>query len=199
MTKALADAWADIRKHQPAVPRVDWAVIPGKSGSRCGSVSWGHSPVLLVDELMLDRQPLDIMEWLLHQAAHGVADTTEGPTQASEGRYHDRGYRDVAEGLGLEATAARGLGWADTEMTPATVARYQKAVERLGEAQGGSRPHSPAREAQARKPPNRGRLPVQCQCQPPRRIQVTGSTFGLGEISCGVCGKPFRVAVIRGV
>jgi hypothetical protein len=85
------------------------------------------------------RSPLAALGWLLHQAAHGLAD--DRPSAGSDGWYHSDAFRDKAEELELEVTApsgagarggVRGAGWATTRL-PEDVAmeRYANVLEAL--------------------------------------------------------------------
>ncbi len=98
MTDVLGKAWADIRRRHRSVPSVRMAVTPGKSGSTCGSVMWASDPLLLLDTDTLALPPLDVFAYLLHLAAHALADAgrrSEGkePSLARRGYYHDKYYR----------------------------------------------------------------------------------------------------------
>jgi hypothetical protein len=192
MSEALALAWADIRRRNRGLPKPAIAVTPGQSGSRCGSVGWLSDAVLLVDTATLDNPPLEVFGWLAHQAAHALADTRRKPTQASEGRYHDKAYRDAATELGLDVAVHGTLGWSETNVTGELAGMYSSTIERLTLAlTEWEPPVPPARAAQAARPRNHNQVAARCSCDPPRRVQVTASTFDLGPIRCDVCGQPF--------
>jgi hypothetical protein len=72
MTEALASAWADIRANNPKVPQAVIGLAPDPGGSSCTSVAWESSPVVLA-VVPSDAKARDVLGWLLHQAAHGIA------------------------------------------------------------------------------------------------------------------------------
>lgn len=192
MTDVLDKAWADIRRRNRSVPRVRVAVTPGKSGSTCGSVMWASDPLLLVDTDTLTLPPLDVFAYLLHQAAHALADAarrSEGqePSLARRGYYHDKCYRDAAAELGLEVGKDE-AGWSRTTLTPAVNARYATTIHSLTNALDGWEPPLPPRRV-AR--PGKNGLVAVCQCSPPRKIRIAESTYELGTIRCETCGGEF--------
>jgi hypothetical protein len=193
MSDVLESAWADIRRRNREVHRTVIAVAPGASGSACGSVAWASDPVLLVDTATLAEPPLDVFSWLLHQAAHSLADSRRKPTGASQGRYHDQHFRDAATDLGLAVREdpEPGLGWSHARITAETTARYTEAIDRLANALNGwTPPTPPARAGRA----GRNGVAARCSCTPPRRIRVMESTFDLAPIRCEACGEEFRTS-----
>jgi hypothetical protein len=70
-------------------------------------------------------------------------------------------------------------------VTP-TVHRYESELLRLEELCR----HWRAAEPRARVKRS-NRLSVECQCEEPRKLQVTASTFELAPITCGACGHDF--------
>jgi len=59
---------------------------------------WASDPLLLLDTDTLALPPLDVFAYLLHLAAHALADAgrrSEGkePSLARRGYYHDKYYR----------------------------------------------------------------------------------------------------------
>ena len=184
LTDALTRTWADIQQRNVAVPSVTICVLSGRGSTQCGSVIWGEAPILLIDEEILSRDPLEILSWFLHQAAHELADNSRLPSHADESRSHDAFFRDAAQALGLEAEKdpAEGGGWSVTSV-PATLApRYAFTIHGLASV-------LTAREAPAFK-----LAMALCQCVPARRILVAASMLGEGEIHCQICKKPFRLS-----
>jgi hypothetical protein len=196
MSDTLTQAWADIRRRHRTVPKASVAVAPGKSRSTCGSVAWTEEPVLLASAETLAQEPVEILGWLLHQAAHALAGTrlaNEGrtPSKSREGRYHGKAFKDAATELGLEVETEPNLGWSRTTVPPELAASYSAVLERLRAA--GLRwtpPVPPTRAAQSTRPGNQ--IVAWCSCSPPRRIRVTASTFERGSIRCEVCGREFK-------
>jgi hypothetical protein len=186
MTDALASAWADIRAKNFDVPEVVLALAPGLDGSTCGSVMWSESPVILA-AIPEGAKARDVLGWLLHQAAHGLAGS---PSTASKGRYHGAGYRNAATALGLKVTKDDAFGWSHTGLSDSLAREYGPTIKTLGIAlQKWQPPLAPARVTR-----NTNGIAVFCQCSPPRRIRVTESVFDLGPIRCEVCSQPFTAA-----
>jgi len=176
--RALALMWSDIRRHNRAVPRATVSVSAGR-GSACSSVNWSTSPVVLLAADIIAGGPGAILAELLHQAAHGIVGSA---SPSSEGRYHDKAYRDAAVALGLAVPEAsvRGSGYAPEGLTDATRAAYAPALARLADV--------PPIEARAAR---RSRVSARCQCDPPRTILLPPSTLAAAPIVCSVCSEPF--------
>jgi hypothetical protein len=193
MSDVLTSAWNDIRKRHRSIanfPRPVIAITPSPKSSTCGSVTWGHEPVLVVGIRTLEEQPTEIMGWLLHQAAHGLADMSRPPTSARTGRYHDRAYGDAAALLGLAVDTGPGIDWSQTSMTPELAATYAPTIARISHAlDGWEPPKTPAREAHSARNPSV--VAAVCRCSPPRRIRAARSTLETGLIRCEICGEEF--------
>jgi hypothetical protein len=114
MSDALTATWKAIRRRHPKVPEAALSVAPVR-GSVCGSVAWdAGTPVILAGAQTIAEGPLAILEYLLHQAAHGLLAATEHPpaddgkhypdehSQGNAGRYHNKTFRDAAQSLGLK-------------------------------------------------------------------------------------------------
>ncbi len=97
-----------------------------------------------------------------------------------------RGFKALAEELGVTVTKDPGIGWSPTTLAAATVERSgptilaRTAALRLYRsaeiAAGGSRMPSPPA----------------CVCSCWRRIRVAPSVLEAGPITCGVCGADFE-------
>jgi hypothetical protein len=133
---------------------------------------------------------------VLHQAAHalaavrGIADTS-----ASSGLYHNLDYVAVAAQVGLAFPGPRPGrkkrgGYNLPPLTEAAAARPEvaAAVRAVNQAAQAYRDADSAARA------GRGgqRLAAACECDPPRRLQVTPKQLGEGPIRCGNCGAAFR-------
>jgi hypothetical protein len=153
---------------------------------------WASDPLLLVDTDILALSPLDVFAYLLHQAAHALADVArrsdgKEPSLARRGYYHDKRYRDAATELGMDVEKDD-AGWSRTTLTPAVKARYARTIQSLTQTLDGWEPPLPPRRV-AR--PGKNGLVAVCQCSPPRKIRITESTYGLGAIRCETCGGEF--------
>jgi hypothetical protein len=128
VVRALEDAWATIRHHHPELPE-PCIVVGAGSGTKQhlrhghpAAMSWqGDHQRLSVDEDRLNREAVDVLGTLLHEAAHALAQARNINDTSRRGR-HNRRFAGLAEELGLQHD--RRLGW--TLSTPATdrIARY---------------------------------------------------------------------------
>ena len=205
MSDALTSTWKAIRRRHPKVPAATISVSPGR-GSACGSVAWdADTPVILVGAETIADGPLTTLEYLLHQAAHGLLTDTEDRSasdgkhypdehsQGNAGRYHNKSYRDAAQSLGLKATWTQGgTGWSATSASDDLAMVYEGPVRQIVTATADWQPPAPLPRT-VRKSGNG--VSARCQCQPPRTIRMRGTDAAadLGEhpVICSVCGKPF--------
>lgn len=179
----LAVAWADIQRHHPELP--DLAApesLIGESSSACGA------------ELSFER--------LLHEAVHGIAAARGVRDTSRAGRYHNRRFLAIAEELGLEHPDEPhpSSGFSLVGLTPETKRRYRATSERLQRA---VRAHLQATRADtkrsfrgpaARHGSSGGGVRVKAVCDCGRNVRVVPSVLAQAPITCGACGKPFRIA-----
>lgn len=144
LVAACEEAWSSIQKHHPRVP--DAVIILGSGVERGRLVKLGHwwsgrwiaddqvrGEVLRAGEA-LHLKPEDVLEVLLHEAAHslnadlGINDTSRG------GRYHNARFRQSAGELGLSMTTAPPYGWAGTALTDVARERYRSQTTNIGDA-----------------------------------------------------------------
>lgn len=184
VARALSRLWERIRAEDSRVPEITMDLTPSRSSS-CSSVGWDGDPIVALN-LQRDGENLtgrELLEYLLHQAAHGVV----GTVTASEGRFHPEAYRDVAAGLGLDVEySGRGLGWDRTSLARGTVTRYRAEVDQLDRAVRSWEPI-------AVRKGNRGPVKMICSCSPPRILRTSGGTAAGPGIRCEACGKLFAV------
>jgi len=81
------------------------------------------------------KGPQGVLHWLLHLAAHSIADTRQeptrgraGPSTGREGRYHLQAYRDAALGLGLTADQSQHFGFNVTSVPAELAGKYTKTI-----------------------------------------------------------------------
>jgi len=160
-------------------------------------------PVILAGAQTINEGPLAILEYLLHQAAHGLLATTghhpggdgkhypDEHSQGNAGRYHNKSYRDAAQSLGLKAAWTQGgTGWSATPASDDLAMVYEGPVRQIVAATADWQPPSPLPHS-VRKSGGNG-VSARCQCQPPRAIRMRGADLSLREdpVICSVCGKP---------
>jgi hypothetical protein len=187
--RGLDKMWAKIQEQNSRIPPAIFSLTSGRSSS-CISARWDQpSPVIEVN-LQPEGQkltPADLLEFLLHQAAHSIA----GPVRASEGRWHNRPYKEAAEAIGLD-TAVDSTGYGATSLASGTRTRYRNEVAALDRA---LTKWEPAEQAPATHSPRNG-VALVCSCVPPRKIRLRGDPekINITGIRCEICGQPFAVA-----
>jgi hypothetical protein len=216
---ALDGAWAAIRRRHPEVPAA--VVIAGSSqrgaaeGDALNGHHWpeqwiagpdeaGRAAELFIAAELLAHGGRAVLEALLHAGAHGLA-TARGikDTSAAGNRYHNRRFVALAEELGLRGPgqAETVAGWAGCTLPAATAAAYAAAIAAIDEARppylsglpaGGTRAGGEAEEDDGTARRGGRRQAVECECQPPRRLQLTIRQLEVGPVICGVCGEQFR-------
>jgi hypothetical protein len=180
---ALNRAWDDIQRRNVAVPGVTIWVMSGHGGTQCGSILWDGAPILLVDEEVLSRGAAAVFGWLLHQAAHELADSQRPSSHTKESQRHDAVFRGAAETLELEVEEDRPetSEWPITRVPETLAPRYTFTIHRLATAL--TQWHTPAAKLAM----------ASCQCVPARRLLISPSSLTEGEIRCQICLGPFRI------
>jgi hypothetical protein len=139
---ALEAAWAAIRANHPDVPQVvmitgqgdvGYEVTWGHFDAATWTVGDGHMPEIFASGEMIALGGRRIMETLLHEAAHGVADKRKIKDTSNKHRYHNKKFAKIAEALGLKppAEADKVMGWSRCLITDATAERYKDAIAAL--------------------------------------------------------------------
>jgi hypothetical protein len=219
---ALETAWAAIAGRHPELPAAV-VVIGAGSDRRQGLWKWGHFaalrwrhgeralPEVLVAGEGLRRPAREVLETLLHEAGHGLADVRGVDDTSRGGRYHNRRYRSLALEVGLEVREHRPYGWAETDLLPETERAYAGELEGLaaalvvhrvaerpaGRRGGGEDGDGDGDQAQGGDR-SRNLRPAVCGCPRPRRLRIAASTLAAGPIVCGLCGQPFTLATAAG-
>lgn len=143
LVAALELVWEAIRGRCGEVPEVVVVVAAGSEGKQLklghyAASRWhldgGERAEVLVGGEGLRCGAVDVLGTLLHEAAHGLAQTRGVKDTSRGGRYHNRRYRALAEELGLEVAETPPIGWSATTVPEATVAGYAAAVAALNEA-----------------------------------------------------------------
>jgi len=194
---ALEDAWTTIRGHHADVPQVV-IILGAGSEARRGLFKWGHfaaarwhvaganRPEVLVSGEGLRRGAHDVLATLMHEAAHGMANTRKIQDTSRQGRWHNRRFATLAEELGLKVTQDQGTGWSQTHLTEQLAERYADQLTGLSSALQLWR-HA---ELQLGTPTgSRNLLPCSCACG--RKLRVAKSTLEQAPIICGACQEPF--------
>ncbi len=213
LISAMTELWNAIRERHPQVPAV--VLLPAPSPSRKMNVlghfaplrwkvteakhhPWLHEVVVVAEHL--DRGAEDILETLLHEAAHAM-NFVRGVNDCSRSQYHNGKFKEAAVELGLEVARIPNYGWARTSLAQGTASRYQDVVSELhaalihrhrslaptGTTKGGSTTIPDGEEG-----PRSRHLKATCAC--PYVIRVSKKTLENTVIRCESCGRVFAEA-----
>lgn len=208
LATALDDAWGAIRARHPDVPEVVLFASPVAHGKNTekfqvlghfGRDRWagpngpgekGLGEVLVVAE-HLARGGADVMETLIHEAAHAMCDARGVEDTSQEGRYHNRNFKAAAEELGLTVTQQGGRGFAATALADGTADAFADAIASLDTVVIAAK----AARQREEKVKRQGPVKATCKCEVPRIIRVSLSTLIAGGITCHLCDTNFRVDI----
>jgi hypothetical protein len=197
---ALERIWAAIRAQHPELPEAVVILGPG-SEARRGLVELGHFAAgrwhlpadkanrheVLVAGEGLRRGPRDVLDTLLHEAAHGLAHARGVKDTSRQGRWHNQRYAALAREVGLEVTADARTGMSQTHLTDQAATRYAEQLRDLEAALGLWRHAEPKHEREAGS-----RSLLACSCACGRKLRVARSTLEQAPILCGACEQPFE-------
>lgn len=213
LIEALSRIWQRIRERHPTVPAVVLLPAPAQNGRRnvlghFAPLRWQtkkgddhhlHEVVVVAEHL--NRGVEDILETLIHEAAH-AANFEEGIKDCSPtSQYHNTHYRDRAEAFGLDVTKVPNYGWAYTRLKPDTKTRYGPEVDELARVLVHRRspilpktppidPTNPADNDSSDDDAKPSRhLKAVCGCG--FIIRASKTTLSATTIRCESCGEPF--------
>jgi hypothetical protein len=193
---ALEHVWTTIRTRHPDVPEAVLVVASGSEGKRLNlghfaahrwQVNGADRHEVLVGGEGLQRGPLEVLGTLLHEAAHGLAQTRGVQDTSRGGRYHNRRYATLARELGLEVASVKPIGWSATTVPEATAGAYAGQLAELQAALVLWRREEHRIGTGAR---SRNLLAATCGCG--RRIRAAKATLTEAPILCGLCAQPFE-------
>lgn len=211
LIEALARIWQRIRDHHPDVPAVVLLPAPAQRGKRnvlghFAPLRWQtkkgddhhlHEVVVIAEHL--NRGAEDILETLIHEAAH-AANFEEGIKDCSPtSQYHNQAYRVRAEALGLDVTKVPHYGWAYTRLRDETKTRYGPEVDELARVIVHRRspilPRTPPTDPISKDgshdddaKPSR-HLKAVCGCG--FIVRASRATLAATTIRCDICGQRF--------
>lgn len=198
LVAAVERAYDDLRRVWPELPDVVVCIASGTGG---GEARHGHYAAMAwnddadaIDELFVAGERLGdgaeaVLETLLHESAHALGIVRGTPTTSRQGRYHNKTFVAIAEELGLLCLELPPYGWAHTELTDATLARFATTTARLQKALDTSRLPSDMRVV--KKSSNLLRL--ECPCG--RIIRASEAVALEAIIRCEACDAPFVAEV----
>jgi hypothetical protein len=195
---ALEQAWTAIFGHHPDVPQVV-VILGAGSEARRGLFKWGHfaaarwqvadtnRPEVLVSGEGLKRGGRAVLATLLHEAAHGLANTRGVKDTSRQGRWHNRRFAALAGELGLRVEKDAKTGWSQTSLTGQLAARYAEQLTGLDAALGLWR-HTERQLG----PATGSRNLLACSCECGRKLRVSRTTLEQAPIICGACEERFE-------
>jgi hypothetical protein len=213
LTKVLEGVFALIRRHYPELPHFVVVVATGAEGKK-GVTHWGHfaarrwrmreepagaeTPAgmyyaeVKISGEGLNRPPIEVLETMLHEVAHALAEARGIKDTSDSGKYHNAKFARLAAEVGLtppESPVPK-YGYAFTAPSLDLEARYGAALRELEAALTLYRlaPSAAAPKAQGA---DGGRVLVVCGCEQARKLRVSPSVLAQGPIICGVCAAPF--------
>jgi hypothetical protein len=213
LIEALTRVWSRIRVHHPEVPGVMLLAAPSlrRDLSVLGHFAplrWRHKEkdgvkyheVVVVAE-HLDRNPADIVETLLHEAAHAL-NFGRGIKDCTRSQYHNQHFKAAAEELGLAVEQVKNYGFAFTRLKSDTISRYEEDTRQLAEvlihrakpvmvSTGTDTTTGNGGDTDDDRPTSRNRRAT-CRC--PFIIRVSKSTLDNTSIRCESCGEVFKLA-----
>jgi hypothetical protein len=195
---AMEHAWTAIRARHPEVPEVI-VILGAGSEARRGLFKLGHFAAarwqvagqrraeVLVSGEGLQRGARDVLGTLLHEAAHGLADTRGVKDTSRQGRYHNLKYARLAAEVGLDVACDQQTGWSQTTVGDQLAAVYADVLGDLAAAL------NLWRYAEQQLPTQTGsRNLLACQCSCGRKLRVAKQTLEQAPIVCGACEQPFE-------
>ena len=214
LVAACEQAWSDIKTHHSELPDAVIVLGTGVQGGRL--VKLGHwwqsqwvadgkarAEVLLAGEA-LHLPAEDVMEILLHEAAHGINSARGIKDTSRGGRYHNERYKVTGTEVGLLVERADPYGWAKTSLTPDSVQRYAATIERIGDhlriaralpagvrrssgedtdRTGAGQTGDDQKQGAAKNPA------AECGCG--RKMRMADSVLAQGPVVCGLCQAEF--------
>jgi hypothetical protein len=203
----LESAWRCIQKLHPDVPDVVIVTSRRRSkgektirGQHCTNVWHTGAEHRLADVTVFGERladgPTAVLNTLIHEAVHAVANKRDAKDTSNKGRYHNKVFVKIAEEMGLEGPKQSGgpaLGYSDCKITDATVEVYKDVVERLSAISAFVPANGDMAEVKTKKPTKKAK----CACEDDD-MQITWTKafekrFQNGLfILCGVCRSAYE-------
>lgn len=194
--------WNAIRKNHPEVPPV--TLVVGAAGKKKNSITHGHFHAEQwevkdgegVHEVMLSGESLargavPTLGTLIHEAAHAAAHAQGIEDTSNKGRYHNKRFKAIAEGFGIELEQDSTRGWSATTVPDSTVTKYKREVDALEEVLVAyKRGFVGVAASKPKGPRNSTKIKLDCGCGSP--FTMSKIEFEKrGSITCGDCLDEF--------
>jgi hypothetical protein len=198
--QALEAAWTELQAVIKGLPTVVFVSLSATTRGRLGHFarsSWHYLKTRNAHELAINPRlfefPEELLETMLHEAAHALLNERDGNPGAGHSRYyHTKEFRDCCLGLGLQCTFRNTrYGFSDTDWQANGIPdRYLPVLAILRrDLPWGTARRVDAHPVRARPLPDPGRCRLVCPCD--RVIYLGKKSAAAGPILCGLCGQPF--------
>lgn len=202
-------AWEAIQRNHPDVPKVvivtgrrrhkSEAAIRGQHCAEAWHTDGDHklAEVWVSGERMMDGGE-QVMQTLIHEAAHALAHTRGLKDTSNRGRYHNKVFVKLAESMGLEGPSESGgptLGYSNCTITRDTAETYAFEIKHLDDAcKNFVSPREP--EGKKAKKPS---VKAYCECPDGDNSIPWSKAFakkfealGVPPVLCGICRQAFN-------
>lgn len=195
---ALEATWTAIRTRHTDVPDAVLIIGAGSTAKanqplkygHFASLRWQHAgtrlPEVLIGGEGLKRPASEVVTTLLHEAAHGIADTRGVKDTSRQGRWHNKHFAAHALELGLTPTKDTRLGWSPCTLPADTAATYAEHLAALAAVLKTYRHPEPTGDGT--RSSNNG---LSCECDCGRRIRIAKAVYEQGSIICALCDGLF--------
>ena len=198
ITKALEEAHEIIRKETGA-PRAT-ILVTRKTGNTMGHfTNWQPwiSGAESFHEIMISanyfpRGARAVLGTLLHETAHSL-DLQNGIQGVTGEGYHNKKFKETAEGLGLTITQAPRIGFSNTEVSDDCATRWADALALIEEAL-----LLTADSEEAAKPKGRNKNLLVAQCECGEKIRLSLKTLEKCAPICQDCETEFKTEESEG-
>lgn len=209
--QTLNAAWQVVQRQNPEVPAV--MIVTGRRrhksegnirGQHCGDTWHVDGQEERQAEVWISGERLaeggrEVMQTLLHEAAHALARARDIKDTSNKNRYHNKIFVKTAEELGLKGPESSGgpaLGYSNCVITDSTVKLYAAAIASLDDAcKNFVAPSLTEEEQKTRKPV----VKAYCECPEPdneitwtKKYQKKFEETGFLPLLCAVCRQSFE-------
>lgn len=192
ITKALEEAHELIRKETGA-PRA--VIVVGRDAKVHGHFTpytpWQTEEdsfhEIFLSASSFNRGARATLGTLLHETAHSI-DNAQGIRGVTSEGYHNKNFKQRAEGLGLTITQAGRIGWSNTEVSDECAERWSHALRLIEEAL-----LLTADSAEVAKPKGRNKNLLVAECGCGEKIRLSAKTLEKCAPICSECEQMFEV------
>lgn len=219
-----------IRQNHPEVPAV--VIVTGAGTGPLGG-KWGHfrprgwmaqaaeegAAATHIHEMFMAGETLakgarQVLQTMLHESAHALAETREVQDTSRQGRWHNKAFLTTAQEMGLEYRKDKAnpqIGYSEVTLTDATVDEYKDLLDALeaeihlmvrlpgwlggqdddGESEGGE---GMGKAPKGEPKPNTNNIKCVCRCEEPNIIRMSRKVLDQEVVNCGDCDSLFMAA-----